>query len=83
MLRGSVAMANRGTPQSAQGQFFIVHADTRRLDGQYTIFGQVIEGIEVIDAVTELEIDTYGRYGPPDRPYPVDARIASLRVAGP
>ena len=83
MLRGSVAMANRGSPQSAQGQFFIVHADSRKLDGKYTIFGRVLEGIDVIDAVTDLEIDTYGRFGPPDRPYPVDARIASLRVAGP
>jgi peptidylprolyl isomerase len=76
-------MANRGSPQSAQGQFFIVHADSRKLDGKYTIFGRVLEGIDVIDSVTELEIDTYGRFGPPDRPYPVDARIASLRVAGP
>ena len=83
MLRGSVAMANRGSPQSAQGQFFIVHADSRKLDGKYTIFGRVLEGIDVIDSVTELEIDTYGRFGPPDRPYPVDARIASLRVVGP
>jgi cyclophilin family peptidyl-prolyl cis-trans isomerase len=83
MLRGSVAMANRGSPQSAQGQFFIVHADSRKLDGKYTIFGRVLEGIDVIDAVTDLEIDTYGRFGPPDRPYPVDARIASLRVVGP
>ncbi|MBW2267747.1 MAG: peptidylprolyl isomerase [Deltaproteobacteria bacterium] len=82
-LRGSVAMANRGHPKTAQGQFFIVHADSRHLDGNYTIFGRVVEGIEVVDAVTELEIDTYGRFGPLNRPYPRAARIASLRVAGP
>ena len=36
--------------------------------------------MEVVDAVTELEIDTYGRFGPRDRPYPVHARITSIRV---
>lgn len=81
--RGSVAMANRGRPDSASGQFFIVHDDSPHLDGRFTIFGRVIEGIEAVDAVTELELDTYGRYGPQDRPYPQDARIASVRVTGP
>ena len=53
------------------------------LDGHYTIVGRVAEGIDVVDAVTELEIDTYGRYGPPGRPYPQSARITALRVAPP
>ena len=83
MLRGSVAMANGGRPGTATGQFFIAHEDARQLDGGYTIFGRVVAGMEVVDAVTELEIDTYGRYGPRDRPYPVDARIASLRIGMP
>jgi len=78
--RGMVAMANRGRRMTANGQFFIVHQDSPRLDGNYTIFGRVSEGMDVIDAVTELEIDKYGRYGPRDRPYPTDARIASIRI---
>ena len=81
--RGLVAMANRGSPNSAAGQFFIVHGDSRHLDGRYTIFGRVVSGIETVDAVTELEIDTYGRYGPQNRPYPEDARMRSVRVRPP
>jgi hypothetical protein len=36
--------------------------------------------MDVVDEVTKLEIDKYGRYGPKDRPYPVSARVTSLRV---
>ena len=80
-LRGTLALANKGRPGTATGQFFIVHQDAPHLDGNYTVLGRVAAGIEVVDAVTELEIDTYGRYGPANRPYPENARITSLRVA--
>lgn len=82
-VRGTLALANKGRRGTATGQFFIVHRDAPHLDGSYTILGRVSEGIEVVDAVTELEIDTYGRYGPPGRPYPRSARITSLRVDPP
>jgi len=78
--RGVVSMANRGSHSPAGSQFFIVHQDTFRLDGGYTVFARVVEGIEVVDAITELEIDKYGRYGPRDRPYPKHARIASIHI---
>ena len=78
--RGMVAMANKGRPHSAEGQFFIVHQDALRLDGGFTIFGRVSRGMEVVDAITKLEIDTFGRYGPPDRPYPHAARILEVRI---
>ena len=78
--RGTVSMANHGQPNSAGSQFFIVHADAPHLDGQYTIFGRVTQGMEVVDAITELEIDTYGRWGPRNRPYPVEAIVESLRI---
>jgi hypothetical protein len=42
----------------------------------------VIEGMDVVDAITALEIDRYGRYGPPDRPYPVSAVVESIRMEG-
>jgi peptidyl-prolyl cis-trans isomerase B (cyclophilin B) len=77
---GTVSMAHKGRPDTAGSQFFIVHGESRRLDGRYTAFGRVVEGIEVVDAITKLQIDKYGRYGPTDRPYPVDARIASVRI---
>ena len=76
--RGSVSMANTGTPHSAGCQFFIVQADSekaRALDGEYAVFGRVIQGIEVVDAIAALEIDKFGRYGPPDRPYPESAIV--------
>jgi cyclophilin family peptidyl-prolyl cis-trans isomerase len=79
-LRGTVSMANSGHPRSASSQFFIVHQDTRELDGRYTAFARVVSGIEVVDAIAGLAIDTYGRYGPPNRPYPVSATLESVRI---
>jgi peptidyl-prolyl cis-trans isomerase B (cyclophilin B) len=79
-LRGTVSMANTGYSGSSSCQFFIVQQDNRELDGHYTAFGKVISGMEVVDAITELAIDKYGRYGPPDRPYPVNATIEHLRI---
>ena len=79
-LRGTVSMAHLGHPNTAGSQFFIVHADAPGLDGKYTIFGRVVEGLAVVDAITELEIDVYGRFGLPNRPDPVAARIESIRI---
>ncbi len=36
--------------------------------------------MDVVDAITELEIDTYGRYGPRDRPYPEPVVIETIRI---
>jgi cyclophilin family peptidyl-prolyl cis-trans isomerase len=80
--RGAVSMANRGSRNSGGTQFFIVQRDAPSLDGKHTVFGRVVEGIEVVDAITRLEIDKYGRYGPTDRPYPVSAVVESIRVEG-
>ncbi len=77
---GTVSMANKGRADTGGSQFFIVHGDSRHLDGRHAVFGRVIGGQEVVDAVTKLEIDKFGRYGPTDRPYPVDARVMSIRV---
>jgi peptidyl-prolyl cis-trans isomerase B (cyclophilin B) len=79
-IRGTVSMANKGFPHSGGSQFFIVHQETRALDGLYTAFGRVIQGMEVVDAVTGFEIDSYGRYGPRDRPYPRNATVTSISI---
>jgi peptidyl-prolyl cis-trans isomerase B (cyclophilin B) len=79
-IRGTVSMANKGFPHSAGSQFFIVHQETRALDGLYTAFGRVIRGMEVVDAITGFEIDVYGRYGPRDRPYPRNATVVSISI---
>lgn len=78
--RGVVSMANKGSRNSSGSQFFIVHQDSVGLDGQYSVFGRVVEGIAVVDAITEVEIDTYGRYGPTDRPHPAPVVIDAVRI---
>ncbi len=49
--RGMVGMARSASPNSANSQFFIMFAPAPHLDGQYTIVGQVIEGLDVLDAI--------------------------------
>jgi peptidyl-prolyl cis-trans isomerase B (cyclophilin B) len=67
-VRGAVSMANTGHPNTAGSQFFIVHADSPHLDGKYTVFGRVVSGMDVVDAVTKVDLDVYGRWGPKNRP---------------
>ena len=54
-LRGTVSMARAGHPDSGDSQFFICFADCAFLDGQYTVWGQVIEGMENIDRIKRGE----------------------------
>lgn len=49
--RGTVGMARTMDPHSANSQFFIMFAPCPSLDGQYTIVGQVIEGMEAVDKI--------------------------------
>ena len=49
-------MARANHPDSASSQFFICNTDYPYLDGNYAAFGKVIDGIEVIDAITEYGI---------------------------
>lgn len=49
--RGTVGMARSGHPDSANSQFFIMFEPAPHLNGQYTVFGQVVEGQEVVDAI--------------------------------
>ena len=68
--KGALAAARRGdmanpTKASSGSQFYIVHDENAclHLDGQYTIFGEVVEGLEVIDRIASVDVDRY------DRPY--------------
>ena len=49
--RGAVSMARAQDPNSADSQFFIVTADSTYLDGQYTIWGYVVSGMEFVDNI--------------------------------
>ena len=50
-VRGVLSMARSSHPDSAGSQFFICHADARFLDRQYTAFGEVVKGLEVLDRI--------------------------------
>ena len=52
-VRGTLSMARSQAMDSASSQFFICHADSTFLDGQYACFGYVTDGMDVVDAVCE------------------------------
>jgi len=52
---GRLAMANAGSPDTAGSQFFITHGPKSYLDGGYTIFGQVMKGQEVVNAIGRVQ----------------------------
>ncbi len=56
-LRGIVSMARSSDPDSAGSQFFIVTSDSTFLDREYTVFGQVADGMEVADKIVNLPRD--------------------------
>jgi cyclophilin family peptidyl-prolyl cis-trans isomerase len=68
-VRGICSMARTNQPHSANSQFFICFDDARFLDNQYTVWGQVTEGMDVIDALAKGE--------PPRAP----DSIVSMKVA--
>ena len=72
---GVISMARAMNPNSAGSQFFIMHQDAPHLDGQYAAFGQVTEGMDVVDAIAAVPT------GYADRPIePV--RIKSVTLEG-
>ena len=56
-LRGIVSMARATDPDSAGSQFFIVTSDSTFLDRQYTVFAEVVEGLEIADKIVNLPRD--------------------------
>jgi peptidylprolyl isomerase len=68
-VRGVCSMARSSNPNSANSQFFICFDDATFLDGQYTVWGRVSQGMENVDKITRGE--------PPAKP----DKIVSMRVA--
>lgn len=69
-VRGVCSMARSSNPHSANSQFFICFDDATFLDGQYTVWGEVISGMEAVDALPKGE--------PPKTP----GKIVSMRASG-
>jgi cyclophilin family peptidyl-prolyl cis-trans isomerase len=74
-VRGTASMARAQAPNSANSQFFICFADSPWLDRQYTVWGQVVSGMERVDAIKKGGEHNNGAIsGEPDR-------IVKMRVA--
>ncbi|MBQ7091425.1 MAG: peptidylprolyl isomerase, partial [Clostridia bacterium] len=71
--RGVISMARAMHPDSAGSQFFIMHADSPHLDGQYAAFGKVVEGMNIVDEIASVPTDFR------DRPQ-MDMRIKSITL---
>ena len=65
--RGTLSMARAQDPNSADSQFFICFGDTPHLDGQYTVWGEVIEGMEFVDAIKKGDPIKNGLVDDPDK----------------
>ncbi len=63
--RGVLSMARAQEPDSAGSQFFVCVADSFFLDGQYTAFGEVVNGMEIVDRIVSVKRD--GRDNPLER----------------
>ena len=68
--RGTIAMARTGVVDSATSQFFINHKDNMKLDHRdntarefgYTVFGKVIEGMDIVDKIAAVKTQTHGHF---------------------
>ncbi len=76
-LKGVLAMANRG-PNTNTSQFFVMLQDVPRMPKNYTIFGKVIKGIEVVEKIGEVDITP--QMGPRDGKPKVDVVMKSVTV---
>jgi peptidylprolyl isomerase len=73
-VRGTLSMARAQSPNSANSQFFICFKPSNFLDGQYTVFGQVIEGMEFVDKIKKGNPNDNGSVTRPDK-------IISMKLA--
>ena len=65
--RGTLSMARSQDPNSANSQFFICFKEASFLDRQYTVFGKVIEGMEVVDKIKRGDENNNGSVTDPDK----------------
>lgn len=66
-VRGTTSMARAQSPNSADSQFFIMFDDAPHLDGQYTVWGKVLSGMEHVDNIKRGDMRRNGTVTDPDR----------------
>lgn len=66
-VRGTLSMARSGHPDSADSQFFIVFAKAPHLDGQYTVWGQVTDGMKYVSQIKRGDDGNNGSVSDPDK----------------
>ena len=72
--RGTLGMARSSSPNSANSQFFICFAPASFLDGKYTVFGEVVSGMEFVDKIKRGDFASNGQVDNPDK-------IVSMKLA--
>jgi peptidylprolyl isomerase len=72
--RGTLGMARSQEPNSANSQFFICFAEAPFLNGQYTVFGEVVSGMDVVDKIKKGDKSRNGEVAGPDK-------IVKMRLA--
>jgi peptidylprolyl isomerase len=65
--RGTVGMARSSSPNSANSQFFITFGDANFLNGQYTVIGEVVSGMDVVDKIKKGDQAANGQVANPDK----------------
>lgn len=55
-VAGILSAARTNNPNSAQSQFFLMHGTSPHLDRQYTVYGKIVEGLEVVDKIANLPV---------------------------
>lgn len=73
--RGILSMARSQDPNSAGSQFFVVHGEAGFLDGQYTVFGKVVEGLEALDAIATAPCKPGGEGSTPVNPVKLEKAV--------
>jgi peptidylprolyl isomerase len=73
-VRGVIGMARTNDPDSANSQFFIMFAEVPQLNGQYTVLGEVVSGMEFVDTIKKGDSANNGLVTDPDK-------IVSMKVA--
>jgi peptidylprolyl isomerase len=66
-MRGVIGAARTDDPNSANSQFFITYADAPHLNGQYTVWGKVVSGMEFVDAIKKGDEAQGGMVAGPDK----------------